>query len=290
MSERTIETAFGWLTERNGGKYPVGLKDMAATLIAIAKHHVGVQEEGLRRLKVMRTRVSAYEEGMSEKNRLRLQQFDDQKNARALVCLPDKLILRARQGPELARSASDVMYATAITLLLACPMRMKNLAGLDLDRHIHPFGRGANQRYRISIPGSEVKNGVAIDVELQSDASKILTRYLREYRHCLVCEPTSALFPSAKGGPRSAHSLGYGITSIIRKETGLEVHPHLFRHLTAKLYLEVYHGDYESVRRQLGHKKYDTTLKFYATFDNRRAQERFSSVVLEAKKTKKAKR
>jgi integrase len=163
-------------------------------------------------------------------------------------------------------------------------MRIKNLAALELDRHVLPFGRGAGLRYKINVPGAEVKNGVSIAAELQGDASRILTLYLRQYRHLLVGEPTNAVFPSAQGGPRGSHSLGYGISNIISKETGLKVHPHLFRHLAAKLYLETYHGDYETVRRQLGHKKHDTTVKFYAPFDNKRAQERFSQVVLEARK------
>lgn len=286
VQERVIETAFAWLTERNNGKHPVGLRDMAASLLAIAKHHVALPEDRLRRLRTMRGKVTSYDDGMSEKNRRRLLQFDVWKNTANLVCLPDRLLARARQKPSSVWSATDALYATAITLLLACPIRMKNLAALDLDRHVLPFGRGASLRYRISVPGVEVKNGVPIDTELQEEASRVLTLYLRQYRHLLVGEPTSALFPSAQGRARNPHSLGYGISNIIRMETGLEVHPHLFRHLTAKLYLEAFPGDYESVRRQLGHKKYDTTLKFYAPFDNKRAQERFSQVVLEARKPK----
>lgn len=286
VQESVIEAAFRWLTERNGGSHPVGLRDMAASLLAIAKHHVGLSEERLRRLRVMRSKVAAHDEGMSEKNRRRLLQFDDWKNTAKLVCLPDRLLARAKQRPNSVVSATDALYATVITLLLACPMRMKNLASLDLERHVLPFGRGAGLRYRICVPGVEVKNNVPIETELQAEASKVLTQYLRHYRHLLVAKPTSALFPSEGGKPRPASSLGYGTSNIIRKETGLEVHPHLFRHLAAKLYLETHHGDYESVRRQLGHKRYDTTLKFYAPFDNRRAQERFSLVVLEARKPK----
>lgn len=284
VEERVIEAAFTWLTARKDGTPPVSLRDMAATLLAIAKYHVELPENRIRRLQLMRKKITKYDDGMSERNRRRLQQFDDWTNTRKLLCLPDLLLTRAKQSPQNIVSATDALYATAITILLACPMRIKNRAALDLDQHVTPYGSGSKLRYRISVPSVEVKNNVAIEAELQEDASKVMTQYLRHYRHFLVGAPTSALFPSANGGPRPPTSVGYGISNIIRKETGLQVHPHLFRHLAAKLYLETFHGDYESVRRQLGHKKHDTTVKFYAPIDNRRAQERFSQVVLEARK------
>jgi hypothetical protein len=229
VSEPVIEGAFSWLTERNGGVHPVGLRDMAATLLAIAKHHVELPENKLRRLRAVRSKVAIYDEGMSDKNHLRLQQFDDWKNTSNLLCLPDRLLARAKKSPDRSLSATDALYATAITILLACPMRMKNLASLDLEEHLVQFGRGTGTRYKISVPGNEVKNGVSIDVELLGDASRVLTEYLRNYRHQLVGTPTTALFPSVNGGARGSHSLGFGISNVIRKETGLDVHPHLFR-------------------------------------------------------------
>ncbi len=284
VEEAVIEAAFTWLTNRNKGEHPVGLSDMAATLIAIAKHHVRVGDKKLKRLKLMRRKVVRYNEGMSAKNRRRLEQFDDLRNTRALLCLPEFLIGRSKSRVDTVAGATDAMYGAAIAILLACPMRMKNLAGLDLEKNLTSIGKGSKRRFRLIVPGEDVKNGVPIEVELFADASKFVAHYLDKCRHVLVGEPTTAFFPSRAGGVRPRASLGYGITNIIRRETGLDVHPHLFRHLAAKLYLEAYHGDYESVRRQLGHKKYDTTLKFYATFDNRRAQERFAEVVLDAMK------
>ncbi len=283
VDENHIEMAFDWLASRNEGRPTTGMRNMAATLVNIAKHFVKVEEKQLCRLKVMRKKVTVHQEGMSEKNRLRLKQFDDWKNTGALLTLPDKLMARAKRHPSKFHSPTDALYATAISILLSCPMRMKNLAELDVEKNIIVSGKGSRRRFKLWVPGEDVKNGVAIDVDLMLETSAVLAAYLDRFRPELVDVPTSALFPSQRGGNRPASSLGYGITNIIRNETGLDVHPHLFRHLTAKLYLQEYHGDYESVRRQLGHKKYDTTLKFYAVFDNRAAQQRYHGVLLNAR-------
>lgn len=286
VDENHIEMAFDWLAARNEGRPTTGMRNMAATLVNIAKHFVKVEEPELRRLKVMRNNVTVHQDGMSEKNRLRLKQFDDWKNTAALLTLPDKLMARAKRHPSKFHSPTDALYATAMSILLSCPMRMKNLADLDLEKNIITTGKGARRRFKLWVPGEDVKNGVPIDVDLMPETSAVLAAYLDRFRPELVDVPTSALFPSQRGGNRPASSLGYGITNTIRNETGLDVHPHLFRHLTAKLYLQEYHGDYESVRRQLGHKKYDTTLKFYAVFDNRAAQQRYHGVLLNARRPK----
>ena len=54
---------------------------------------------------------------------------------------------------------------------------------------------------------------------------------------------------------------------------------HLFRHFAGKLYLERHPGDYESVRRLLGHKKLDTTMTFYSVFDNKFAHGRYHDII-----------
>jgi len=44
---------------------------------------------------------------------------------------------------------------------------------------------------------------------------------------------------------------------------GVTIHAHLMRHLAAHLYLLANPGDYETVRRLLGHKNIETTIRFY---------------------------
>ncbi len=70
------------------------------------------------------------------------------------------------------------------------------------------------------------------------------------------------------------------MTECIKRETGLAMHPHLFRHLAAKLFLEVKPGQFEVVRQMLKHKTLQTTTDFYAETSNSFAHEHYDNVVL----------
>ena len=62
---------------------------------------------------------------------------------------------------------------------------------------------------------------------------------------------------------------------------GFTINPHLYRHLAAYFYVDDHPGDYETVRRLLGHKSLETTLMFYADFERLAASRRFAENVLE---------
>ena len=58
------------------------------------------------------------------------------------------------------------------------------------------------------------------------------------------------------------------------------MNPHLFRHATAKLYLDGNPGDYESVRQVLGHRAKETTTTFYTGLEMVRAVRHFDETIL----------
>jgi integrase len=66
----------------------------------------------------------------------------------------------------------------------------------------------------------------------------------------------------------------------ICKHTGLEMNPRLFRRFAAKLFLDRNPGDYETVRRLLGHKTIETTIRFYAGFETKAATKHYQGVVM----------
>jgi integrase len=86
--------------------------------------------------------------------------------------------------------------------------------------------------------------------------------------------------PGAMGGPKNRNRLGEQISLTILKETGLKMHPHLFRHLGAFLYLEQEPGGYEVVRRMLGHKSINTTVSNYVGFEAPAAVRHFDDTIL----------
>jgi integrase len=56
---------------------------------------------------------------------------------------------------------------------------------------------------------------------------------------------------------------------------------HQFRHAAGALLLQKYPGNYELVRRVLGHRSITTTIQFYCALENVQASELFAKVVRE---------
>lgn len=282
VTAANLTEAFRAIMKRRGLAEPcAGFGNIAASFIAIANHHLMAPEQSVLELKKLHKRVSKTQRGMSSKNRERLAQFNSWENVALLLSLPRTLMERANDQPVLRSSALAAMHAAALGILLSCPMRIKNLAGLDLNKHLIRWRSGTHTLYSIRIDGTEVKNGEPIEVKLNPGNSKFLHRYIMQYRPLISSANGSAMFPkSGSGAPRSPDNLAGDLTRRVARETGLKVHPHLFRHLAAMLYLRERPGDFETVRRLLKHKRLQTTMDFYADVSNQWAHEHYDDVVL----------
>src|SRR5882724_5400831 len=111
--------------------------------------------------------------------------------------------------------------AVALALLLVCPLRIKNLAGLDLERHITWLRPGG--KVHLVIPAHEVKNKVPLEFELPADVVAILDRYVKVFRPRLVSGPSPCLFPAKSGGPKPSGAFGVQLSKAIKQMTGLIV-------------------------------------------------------------------
>ena len=65
----------------------------------------------------------------------------------------------------------------------------------------------------------------------------------------------------------------------IQKATGLRITVHQFRHAAAAIYLKHHPGDYETVRRVLGHRDIQTTIRFYCGLETMQATEEFGKLI-----------
>ena len=72
--------------------------------------------------------------------------------------------------------------------------------------------------------------------------------------------------------------------ATIRKYVGIVVNPHLFRHFLAYMHLKEHPGEYEIVRLCLGHKRMETTLKFYAGFETEAAVRHYDEQIMRLRK------
>jgi len=239
------------------------LRDLAKSLILVARHWVRVDDAQLALLKDLRKRLGPDRAGLTEKNRATLRQFDDDRNKALLLNLPGQIVAGASgSDPSDRRSAVSVQIALAIELLTMAPMRMGNLIGLRLDRHvIRP--RGKHGAVHLVIPGSETKAGEEVEYPLPKESADLLDLYLREYRPRVCPETDPWLFVRTGGGRKAQATMSQQIAETILHRTGITITVHQFRHLAAKLALEHEPGNFEGVRQLLGHRNIKSTTNFY---------------------------
>ena len=129
------------------------------------------------------------------------------------------------------------------------------------------------------IDGTQVKNGEPIDFELPENVVEMIVWYLREHRPLLIRRPSDALFPGVNGGPKTQGMLGTQISKTVFRYTGMTFNPHLFRHAGGKMFLDINPGQYEVVRRVLGHRSIATTTSIYTGAETRSAGQHFASAI-----------
>lgn len=282
LVERDVfRAAMQHLLDQNGGKPSPTTSNVAACLVAIAKYWVKVSPEDLQWLQNAKSKLTVDYVGLTAKNKARLAQFEDPRNVDRLLGLPAHLLKRAQASDRTSsRVALSVMYAVAIELLLACPIRAANLAALNLERHFRWYGHGQKQRLAVVIPGSEVKNSEPIEIDLPRESMRLLKAYIADWRPLVSDASGDWLFPARGGGQRQSKHLAHDMAKVIHRHSGLEMNAHLFRHLAGMLYLAQFPGEYETVRRLLGHRKLDTTTNFYASLDSKAAVRRYDEAVL----------
>ena len=215
---------------------------------------------------------------MTVRNRARLRQFDDPENLRRLIDLPDAILARLPKSEAVSYAdAVRLQSALAVAVFLVAPMRIKNLAGLRLDRHL-VLTRVGGVRH-IVIPAAEVKNHEALTFEVSDHVGKLLDAYLTRGRPVLASDAAGFLFPARQGGAKTPAQLAAQIKRTIAQETGIDLNAHAFRHLVATLFLRENPGEYETTKQLLGHKILATTVKAYCGVEQSDALRRLDALI-----------
>ena len=280
--------------DRNGKRKTGQLANYARTLINAARHWVKASEEDLDTLRGLARSITPKTSGMTDKNRSRLRQFDNQRAVHRLIGLPgvvfDNLPPEGRLSPAQALRAQSAL-AVAI-LILGTPLRIKNLASLQLGVHVletRPLGLGgyasvvagksSTTTRHIVLPALEVKNTKDLEFTLPSGLCKYLDIYVTRCLPILVRGGSSYLFPNTTGGSKTPGSLSVQLKTFLKRETGLIFNSHLSRHLAAKLFLERNAGDYATVQMLLGHKDLQTTMRAYVGLEQGDAIKRYDQMM-----------
>lgn len=253
--------------------------NQAQLLCTIARHWLRREDDAVQ-LSKMASGLRAPKVGMTEKNRNRLRQFELERNVMALLMLPEKIRQQVKATDVGGRGpARRVMMALLVELLLMAPLRIDNYASLEIGRHVVDLGKGKDRKVHIVIPGAETKTGKPFEATLPASTVALLDSYLNDYRRRLTAADGPYLFPGWGGTRRSTDSLSYLLSQFIRRETGIVMHAHLFRHLAGFLYLRENPEGIETIRQLLGHTTVRTTLRNYAEIEARHAVRRYDEVI-----------
>jgi integrase/recombinase XerD len=274
------KAAMRFFLARRGGQPGKLIHQHALLLQTIAKHWVKVSYEHLMALSDLCRRFLTENTGMTEKNQARLRQFDHAGNLDALLNLPQLVFAElARKDDGTVTAAKRAMRALAVELLIHVPMRISNLAGIETSRHLVPIRTRSAVTVHLVIPGEETKNGVPIEMQLPVATIELLAIYPERYHPRLAPGGSNWLFPGVKGERCSRIAFGLALSKFVRRETGLVMNPHLFRHLAVKLHLDAHPDDHGTTQRLLGHKNGATTQKYYEGFQTASAFRRFCGVI-----------
>ncbi len=274
-----LRPGIDWMIQRAGGKPNKQIFDMLVMVEGIAKRWAKLDTPELEYLRELRKRARPSGYGMTTKNRERLQQFSSSGVIERFIKLPYQVYASLTHGSPTYRRACAAGHALMVAILTVAPMRLQNLRLLDRSAH---FNRGVSlteEQWLITIPAPEVKNAVELSFLVSRDLMRMIDHYVSVYRPLLLRQPTQALFPGRGGGPISDTGARRAIVNFVERHLGLQMNPHLFRHLCGMIFLRANPGEYETVRQMLGHRNIQTTINFYTKLEMRTATERYAAVL-----------
>jgi integrase len=270
-----------FLAQRNQRREGGAVFQTAFILYIAAKHHVRLPEEDLRRHMAFCRRIRGPYGEMSSRTFKRLQQFDDPEATAAMARLPTVLFAAARKLSEPSiSSAKLVRTALLISLAQDTGLRAGNLVAIDVNRHLslrHPRRRGPVIADLV-IPKSEVKNSVEIQTRLTDHTARLLEVWLEHYRRTQFAVNCNSgwLFPSnGRLGHLSVSQFLADVKDLAARHAGLDVTPHLIRSFIGKVILDEQPDGHAIVQQVLGHKRLETTVRFYAPVRPAKARSRY---------------
>ena len=261
------------------GSYTI---ELATLFLDLARSETELDGEALARLEDMRALLEEHRRsGLTDKNMTLIRQVLATDTWTKVVALPRRILAEANafRKTQPIKSAVSAQLAIAITLLTMAPVRVRNLGTIRIGHNlIRPNGPAGP--FHLIFAANEVKNEEPLEFPLNAQVTAMIETYIRDHRPELVRGHNhDYLFPGEAGAHKDIKTLGGQITKLIEREIGLAITPHQFRHAAAALILRTDPGNYELVRRVLGHKSLATTTSFYIGLESLSAAQRFGEIV-----------
>lgn len=258
----------------------------------IATQYLCMPEDAVGRLREIIMKYPKPALGIRPKNKAKLRLFTSEKISE-FVNFSDTLIndanrdlRRERKNKEnaLGRKAETsevineviarrIMQACAHDIMLARAPRISNFNAIKID-----WLRKTGECTSITVPAVLVKKrrrgDADLDILLDKNQSERLWTYIHHIRPFVLLEgdhENRQLFPctskKVKETGRSYDNLLPGLCKAVSDRMGVQIHPHLYRHLIGWIWLKDDPTKLPHVQKMLGHKNLATTLASYAELD-----------------------
>jgi integrase/recombinase XerD len=152
-----------------------------------------------------------------------------------------------------------------VAILALRPIRLKNLAGIELGRNL--VRRGAS--FRLKFDATETKTHYPYEAPLPPEIAAYLERYLTYYRPILagsaqhLLPDARRLWLSIRGAALRPNSLYFRIVAVTRKRLGRAINPHAFRSAAATAIAWDAPEHVEITKTVLGHARLSTSEDYY---------------------------
>lgn len=277
-----VEPVIDAYWQRNGQEPKTSTIDLASSVLRIARQSTTLPAHALDRLDDIRAALEGHRRGaLTDKNLHLIRLVLTEGVWGEVVRLPKLLIQQARDAKYHAPVKAGVaaQMAVAIAILTFAPVRLANLVSIELGKNLNKTG-GLHTPYWLLFPDYDVKNRVELTFKFDEDLTSLIDEYVHEFRPALLRGANSSwLFPGEGGNAKNRLLFSQQITARINKSIGLRITVHQFRHAAAANYLKHRPGDYETVRRLLGHHDLNTTIRFYCGLQTIQATEQFGDII-----------
>jgi hypothetical protein len=194
-----------YLLDRNNGTSSPQISHLAAFLPTLARR-LDIPDEIVTKLRKIALKLKVTQRGMTERNREALRAFDDETAVQALLNLPARVVGEVlKSGRTGYREARMIQTALAIELLLNAPVRVQNLASIELNRHVIEVGSRRKRLLHLHFPAQEVKNTNDLEFPLSRKRSIFSNSTSRRGgRYCIPATSRRSCFPAtSQTGPNA---------------------------------------------------------------------------------------
>jgi integrase len=282
LHPEVVEPVIEAYWQKNGNEPKVFTIDLGTKLLGIARQIGGLDQAAIDRLDEIRAALEDYRRsGLTPKNLQLIRQVLTEGIWSEVVSLPGVLMQQARLAKDHApiKAAVTAQLAVAIAILTFAPIRVSNLMSIELGKNLIKPG-GLNSPYWLVFEHYDVKNRVDLNFKFDQPLTDLIDEYIHEFRPTVLRGTNASwLFPGEGGKPKTTSGFSLQMIKRIQKAIGLRITPHQFRHAAAAIYLKHRPGDYETVRRLLGHRSIRTTIAFYCGLQTTQATEQFGNLI-----------